>query len=264
MRHVYFDEAGIGNPAFEPYTVVAGVMLHVDDQYTPLQKYLLDMADDIVGPNLERSPHFAFHAKDLWHGAGFFPRNKWSREIRLEILGHLADIPQKFELPIIYGCVKRADYPPEQLSPESAKRLFKAAQARANRKCHTICFASCLQQVERWMAHAYKDEKAFVVAELHEDHKDYLLTLAQLFLNPRNWPIIEDDPNVDWSPLTRIAEEPLFVRKSGASPVQIADVCAFILARALANAQHSELLLEKIRPNLVSGFRNDFVKRKHS
>lgn len=53
MRHIYFDEAGIGNPEVEPYTVVAGIVLHVDNQYDSLQKYLLDMADDLVAPRDE-------------------------------------------------------------------------------------------------------------------------------------------------------------------------------------------------------------------
>ena len=108
LRHVYFDEAGIGNPDTEPYTVVAGVMLHVDDQYTPLQTYLLDMADDLVGPSLERPLDFVFHAKELWHGEGFFPRDNWGLDKRLAILAHLADIPRKFKLPIFYSCVERS------------------------------------------------------------------------------------------------------------------------------------------------------------
>ncbi len=260
VRHFYVDEAGIGDPDKEPYTVVAGVMLNVDEQYAPLQKYLLDMADEFVAPGLERPLDFAFHAKDLWHGSGFFPRDDWSLEKRLEILNHLADIPQKFELPIIYSCVDRSNYPPNEPTLGSAKRFFKAARAKANKKCHTICFVSCLSQVERWMEHNYKDEKVFVVAELHEDHKDYLLAVAQLLSNPRARSTIENDPNIDWPALTHVVEEPLFVRKLGSSPVQVADVCAFILARALAGGNHVEPLLEKIRPNLVSGFRREFVK----
>ena len=259
MRHIYFDEAGIGNPDVDAYTVVAGVMLHVDDQYTPLQNYLLEMADDLVGPSLERPLGFAFHAKELWHGDGFFPRDHWTLSKRLEILGHLADIPQKFQLPIIYSCVARKDYPPNYPPRDSARRLVRDARAKASKKCHTICFLSCLVQVERWMEHKYKDEKVFAVAELHEDHKDALLTTAQLLSNPRARSTIENDPNINWPPLTHIVEEPLFVRKSGSSPMQVADVCAFILTRALASAEYSEPLLEKIRPNLVSGFRRDFV-----
>lgn len=268
VRNIYFDEAGIGNPEVEPYTVVAGVMLHVDDQLGPIQKYLLDMADDLIAPGLERPLNFAFHAKDLWHGAGFFPRQTddnldgWSLERRLEILGHLADIPQKFEMPIIYACVKREDYAPENPPEGSAPRFFKQARAKADRKCHMICFMSCLQQTERWMEHAYKNEKVQAIVEWHDDHKEILLDAAQLFANPRIHPVIENDPNISWDPLTHFADDPLFVKKSGSSPVQIADICAFILCRALAEAQHSKELLEKIKPCLITGFRREFVGQK--
>ena len=85
VRHAYFDEAGISQ---EPYTVVAGIMIHVDAQYRGLQKYILDMADDLVGK--DRPMDFFFHAKELWHGSGFFPRDEWSLEKRMEILGYLA------------------------------------------------------------------------------------------------------------------------------------------------------------------------------
>lgn len=260
LRHVYFDEAGIGNPDIEPYTVVAGVMLHVDLQYTPLQTYLLEMADDLVGPSKERPMDFVFHAKDLWHGKGFFPRDNWSLDRRLEILGYLADIPVKFKLPIIYSCVERSKFPPKNPPLGSAKRLFKKARAEATKKCHTICFLSCLTQVERWMEHAYKDEKVSVIVEQHKVHKSNLLIVAQLLSNPRARSTIENDPNISWPALTRIVEEPLFVQKSGTSPVQIADLCAFLLARALAGKEDSEPQMEKIRPKLVSGFRRDFLK----
>lgn len=260
MRHVYFDEAGIGNPDIEPYTVVAGVMLHVDNLYTPIQKYLLDMADDLIGSSLERPLDFTFHAKELWHGTGFFPRDDWSLDKRLEILGYLADVPQMFNLPIIYSCVNRKDYPPNNLPPASNKRAFRAANAEATKKCHIICFISCLTQVERLMEHQYKEEKAFAVVEQHSEHKGDLLIVAQLLSNPRARSTIENDPNIKWPALTHIVEEPLFVGKSGSSPMQIADTCAFILARALAGANHVDSLLEKIRPNLITGFRREFVK----
>lgn len=260
LRHVYFDEAGIGNPDIEPYTVVAGVMLHVDDQYTPLQTYLLEMADNLVGPSKERPLDFVFHAKDLWHGEGFFPRDNWDLGKRLAILDHLADIPGKFDLPIIYSCVERSKFPPKNPPLDSAKVLFKKARAEATKKCHTICFLSCLTQVERWMEHAYEDEKVFVIVEQHKVHESNLLIVAQLLSNPRARSTIENDPNISWPALTRIVEEPLFVQKSGTSPVQIADLCAFLLARALAGKEDSQPLFEKIRPKLVSGFRRDFLK----
>lgn len=262
VRHVYIDEAGIGNPAIEPYTVVVGVMLHVDQQYAAIQKYLLDMADDLVAPDKERPLDFVFHAKELWHGNGFFPRDKWSRERRLEILGHIADIPREFQLPIIYSCVERSQFPAKLPPDDSPKRLFRDARAKATMKCHTMCFLSCLEQVDRYVVQIYEGEKVFAVVELHEDHKIQLLSGAQLLSNPRLRRTIENDPDINWPPISHIVEEPLFVRKSGSSPVQVDDACAFILSRALAEAEKSGPLLEKIQPNLVAGFIRGFLEPK--
>lgn len=258
LRHVYFDEAGLANPKHEPFTVVAGVMLHVDDQYNPIQKYLLGMADDLVGPSRERPIDFVFHAKDLWHGSGFFPRNKWTLSKRLEILGHLADIPGKFDLPIIYSCVERQQYLPKKHAARTSQKINRRALAKSNRKCHLVCFAGCLSQTERWMREKHGNERVFVVVEHHQDHRDYLLLLSQFFANPRARSTIENDPAIKWPALTHVVEEPLFVRKSGSSPIQVADICAFVLARSLAGANHSEQLLKRIKPNLVSGFRRKF------
>lgn len=262
VRHFYCDEAGMSDPAVEPYMVVAGIMLHVDNEYSDLQKYLLDMADDLVGP--DRPANFVFHAKELWFGGKFFSREKWPLEKRLEILGRLADIPGKFRFPIIYACIERIKYPPKAPLEGSAARSFREAQAEANKKCHTICFLSCLTLVERWMEHAHKDEKVFVVTEMHERHKNNLLTITQIMSEPRVRPIIENDPNISWSPLTHIVDDPLFVNKSGSSPIHVADVCASILARSLNDKSHTTPLLEKILPNLVTGFRRDFMKPKAS
>ena len=262
MRNVYFDEAGLANPEHEPYTVVAGVVIQVDEQYEAIRRYLLDMADDFVGG---RPNNFAFHAKDLWHGEGFFPRPNpaltgpgmvWTLEQRLKILGHLADIPAKFDLPVIYSCIRRAPYLGELPLSRGARR---GVIREANKRCHVICFMSCLEQTERWMIHAYDSEKVFIVVEHHDDHREKLLEFAQLLSNPRAADVIDADTKIGWRALRHLVDDPLFVRKSGASPIQIADVCAFILARALGECQHALPLLERIRPNLVSGFTKNFV-----
>jgi len=250
MRHIYFDEAGIGNPEVEPYTVVAGIVLHVDNQYDSLRKYLLDMADDLVAPRDERPLDFVFHAKELWHGNGFFPRDDWKLEKRLEILGHLADIPNKFDLPIIYSCIKREEYVPKNL-PKKQRRV-------ADIKCHATCFVSCLDQADRWVEKFCPTEKAFAIVEHHKEHQSGLQLVADYLTNPRLYEAILNDTNFHWNPLEYFVETPLFSPKSGNSPLQVADICAFILSRALAEANHTEALLEKIRPQLVSGFIKNF------
>ena len=252
MRHIYFDEAGIGNPNIEPYTVVAGIVLHVDNQYDSLQKYLLEMANDLVAQSNKRPLEFVFHAKELWHGNGFFPRDDWTLEKRLEILGHLADIPENFNLPIIYSCIKREEYVPKDLKGKQ--------RAAADKKCHATCFMSCLSQADRWIEQFYPDEKVFAIVEHHQSHKSGLQIVADYLTNPRLIEEIQNDNSLHCDPIKHFVETPLFSPKSGNSPLQIADICAFILSRALAEAKHSDVLLEKIRPQLASGFIKSFFQ----
>ena len=249
VRHVYFDEAGLSQ---EPYTVVAGIMVHVDNHYRNLQKYILDMADDLLGP--DRPLGFLFHAQDLWHGSGFFPRNNWELAKRLEILGHLADIPQKYQCPILYSCVEKKKFPPRDESPEARKA--------ANLKRHTICFLSCLSQTDRFMEQFHSDEMVFVIVEDHAEHRAVLREGAKFLGEPRLREAIERDDGISWRPLTHIVEEPLFQGKSGKSPLQIADICAFILNRHFAGDNYIVPFVEKIMPQLASGLRTDFVTSK--
>lgn len=255
MRHFYLDEAGIGDPKKEPYTVVAGFLLHVDDQYHPLSKYLLDMADDLSAPNLERPINFHFHAKDLWHGAGHFPRNKWPLERRLEILGHLADIPAKFKLPVIYTCLKR-----DEVAPGNLTRKERAA---ADEKIHATCFVGCLNLADDLIERDVPNEQAFCVVEHHPAHKSGLQSVAVTLSDPRFRKVFEESIEIQGlgvRPLKHFVESPLFSQKSGSSPLQVADACAFILSRALAGGNYIQELLERIKPQLVSGFRDRFFQ----
>lgn len=255
VRHLYIDEAGIGNPDTEPYTVVAGFLMHVDGQYHALSKYLLDMADDLVAPNLQRPEDFHFHAKDIWHGSGFFRRSDWPLEKRLKILGHLADIPKLFELPIIYTCLKRDEVAPGKLT--------RKQRAVADKKTHSTCFLGCLRLADDLIERDVPGEQVFAVVEHHQAHRSGLQTVAETMANPRYRKTFEESAEligVQYHPLKHFVETPLFAQKSGSSPLQVADTCAFILARALAGGNHIDELLEKIKPQLVTGFRNRFFK----
>lgn len=255
MRFVYLDEAGIANPKQEPYTVVAGVMMHIDGQYGPLQKYLLDMADDVVGK--DRPKDFYFHAKDIWHGKKFFNRDDWpDLKKRLRILEHILDIPEKFNFQVIYACVERAKHIPKNL-PAGAEGRAKWAK-----HTHTICMMSCLHQTELLMREHFSDERVFLVAEDHETHKGILRQSAILLGDPRNRSALEDNPGIDWEPATHLVDEPLFAPKSGASPLQVADACAFVLSRHYAGCPHVAPFIERIKPQMPSGLLSKFVRLK--
>ena len=102
MRLVYLDEAGISNPQQEPYLVVAGIIVHADEQWYALEQYLRDMVTDFIPPSLRAG--FTFHANQLFAGGGkIFDRDVWPKETRWQILQELVSIPEKFDLPVVCG-----------------------------------------------------------------------------------------------------------------------------------------------------------------
>src|SRR5579872_5464857 len=75
MRFVFVDESGTGNPAREPFVVVAAIIVHADKQLTKLEEYLAAMAAEFVPP--ETRQHFrGFHAVELYAGGKVFQRDK--------------------------------------------------------------------------------------------------------------------------------------------------------------------------------------------
>lgn len=257
VRHIYFDDAGLANASHEPYTVVAGVVLHVDNQYTQVQKYLLDMADDLVGK--DRPANFYFHATDIWHGDGFHPRDTWDLPRRMKLLTYLAEIPWKFQLPIIYSCVERKPYLPE-IPADMPRKKIRRHRAAADEFCHKLAFLSCMGQTEKWMREMNPNEKIFAVVENHETHGEELRRIATYLGDARRRDEIAAKIKTGWPTLDHFVEDPLLMRKTGTSPLQLADACAFILSRALGERNHIEPFLEHIKPCLVSGFLKSFTR----
>src|SRR4029077_13876330 len=81
-----------------------------DKQWKPLGQYLSDMADEYAPK--EHRANFAFHAMELFSGGKIFPREKYSKEWRWRVLDELVAIPGKFDLPIVWGRVPRAELLP--------------------------------------------------------------------------------------------------------------------------------------------------------
>ena len=106
MRMVYLDEAGISNPKHEPFVVVAGPIIHADRKWKAVEAHLNGMADKYAEP--KDRERFVFHATEIFSGGGFFPREKWPKEVRWAILDELVQIPAAFNLPIACGWAERS------------------------------------------------------------------------------------------------------------------------------------------------------------
>jgi hypothetical protein len=64
VRIAYFDEAGIAHEKQEPYLVVAGVMIHGDSQWFPVELQAQRIIDAQVPASLRAG--FEFHAAYLF------------------------------------------------------------------------------------------------------------------------------------------------------------------------------------------------------
>src|SRR4051794_1533132 len=106
MRLIYLDEAGTS--AHEPLAIVAGVIIQGDRQWLNVNDHMLGLIDRYIP--LAARENFVFHAKDVFHGTGFFQRELWPREKRWEILGELAKIPAMFDLPIVWGQLDKVTF----------------------------------------------------------------------------------------------------------------------------------------------------------
>jgi hypothetical protein len=75
-------------------------------QWKALARYLSEMADEIVPP--DHRVGFAFHAMELFSERKIFQRDKYPKE-RWQVLDELVPIPEKFDLPIVFGCIRRSE-----------------------------------------------------------------------------------------------------------------------------------------------------------
>ena len=163
MRLVYLDEAGIGDIAKEPYLIVTGAIIDADRQWKELEAYYRALARDVF-PN-EPVDRFVFHAKDIFHGAGHFNRENFSRHERMRILRRLAQVPAMFSIPIAVSAVDRIkDFEMFLAAPDS--RNNKHPEKTARLMSHSMAFVHTVQIVDHWMQqHAATNEVAMLIAE---------------------------------------------------------------------------------------------------
>ena len=216
VRFIYVDEAGTSQN--NPHTVVAGAVVHGDDQLIPLEEHLDGLVEKHI-PKEDREG-FVFHMTDLWHGSRYFDRRKWAREKRLEIIKDIASIPRHFEMPILFGMAVRA---------ESVKRYpqLNGNPATTSLFCHSIAFMGCTFVAEHLMREVHPNEVAQLIAENHDDAKRYIQDAHAIFRNPVE--IKRRGIDDRYLPLERIRNNVLFSEKAECKPLQLADACAFII-----------------------------------
>jgi hypothetical protein len=231
MRLAYIDESGIGNVEQEPHLVVTGVLVHGDGQLLDVKEHLRKIVIKFIPE--EHRTGFVFHATELFNGGGkLFDRKNpvVSFEQRLQIIDALAAIPRKFMLKIAQGWVDRRTFPHSFTLPANTPTHVKTMHE------HATAFLNCIAMVEMWMRRHAKREHCMTIVEDNSDVRQLLREVQKFNQNSQN---LEPDSTFSYLfPFKHIQEDPLFQPKRSASPLEVADFCAYIWRRFLADPEN--------------------------
>jgi hypothetical protein len=234
VRLVYLDEAGVSKISEEPYLVIAGVILNADQDWRPLQRHLQSIARKYI-PSEDRD-NIIFHAKDIFHGSGYFVREKWDRPKRMEILDSIAEIPQRFHLPVAIGFVDRAIAANYFQTTHRAKLTRLGLQEVVPLPDSTVAtltyassFVQVVESVDNWISLNASSEVAMLVAENTGKIQGALKAIHRGYSPDGSY-----DPKYDYLYTVRnIVDTVHFAAKRESVLLQLADTCAFIIKRHL-------------------------------
>jgi hypothetical protein len=244
VRFVFVDEGGISRD--EPFAVVAGVFVHGDEQLIPLENELERLKQKHIPKEDQKG--FVFHAKDIWSGTGkvFKDREKWPLLRRLAILHDLARVPCRFDIPIVYQDVERATF---DMSDAAERAGREPTDFERHVAIHATAFCATILRSEETMRMKWRSEVAQLVAEDNDQVRSLVRGSQEIFLDPSKaeGPVL---PN-HILPLRKIRGAVHFAKKSESRPLQLADICAFIIRGHLAKHPRNAPLYRRIRRALA-------------
>jgi len=240
----FLDDAG--HSRREPIVVVGGVLIHGEETSEALARTLDDIAAEFI-PEADREG-FVFHAKDIFHGGGYFNDPKaWPRERRWPILRALALLPGEFGIPVVFGYLNKAQYVlqmPADPHPEAA--LSNHHAELMDLKEHSIAFTNAETAIELQMRGSQPDQTCTVIAENAGRVRQ---SVAMAHGIRRDSGIASG--NVPAPPTATIMNTPCFAQKADSRPLQLADTCAFLILRRLTRQQSSQAFFEALAPQLT-------------
>jgi Protein of unknown function (DUF3800) len=238
VRFAHVDEAGTSKN--EQHCVVAGVVSHPDLQWLSINRALKDLTEEFVPPQQREGT--IFHAKDIFHGSKRFTRELWPKQRRMELLGRMANLPVDHSLPVICGTVDKSDVKWDDVKQGSHK--WQAWN-------YSLAFAVCVTHFEyvlRTLCGA--NELGTIIAEDTPEMRQYAKFGYKRLCDPNvAW---EQKPGiVNYMPMERVVEQPLFSAKDESGILQLADFVAFIMARRLNGHDDVQWLLDRFASQVV-------------
>ena len=227
---------------------MAAVIISPDTQWRSLERYYSDLAQELF-PEPESSSvddeepdlyRFVFHAKDIWHGSGSFPRKKWSKPERLKVLTRLAQVPKLFNLRIAVGIVNREKYKTAIL-----KELPKSKPKSIQIMTHVFAFVAAVQDIDWELSKNAPDEVAMLIAE------DTPMVQSAIKWIHEGYTFLYDDEAKEGFSTGRIVDTIHFAKKKDSLLLQVADHCAFIAKRKAMKCKEIIPFFDQIKPQLI-------------
>jgi hypothetical protein len=244
MRLVYLDEAGISSG--EPTLVVSGVVIDGDRQLSRLERALARVVARWI-PS-EHQEGFVFHAKEIFNGGGkVFQRDTFPLSKRLSVVDDLVELICDFELPIVFGMVEKNDYPRDAEWRDEWKQLPIREQISS---MHTSAFMDCSMGIEKYMRELGEEEICLLVVE-NNDQSRAMIKRSQRYNQSQ---AAFEAQNPAWKymfPFQRIKEDPLFQEKKSSSPMQLADLMAYIVKKSLMKDERYYPVFQRLMSLIV-------------
>ncbi|MEQ8556807.1 MAG: DUF3800 domain-containing protein [Henriciella sp.] len=238
VRIAFLDETGISNIEHEPFAIVAGVIVHGDTDYLPLETRLAELVDEFF-PKTHVEKRF-IHTGQIYGGYGPFHKSQgWDEARRFGLIDELAKIPSELGLPIVWGAFERKKFAPHPKAITDKESVYSHVQAAVN----------CTLQVERAMREFCPSDEICSLVMENRDEARKLLKDAHRFLQNPPAGFVQGN-NRFWMPLTRIRHTPHFEDKEDAGLLQMADFCCLVIKRRFMRDDRIAPYYEALRKSI--------------
>lgn len=238
VRFAYLDESGIGDPKTEPSVVIAGVIVHADSQWRALHEYFQELIERFSP--VKDNAGLVFHAKDIWQGNKRFDRNIWDMKRRKELLRELCLTVSKFDLPVVYGFSHRE-------TVDAVIDGKKVGPKLVTRVAYMASLAECALSVDNWMKMHTSNEVVSLVIENNNELKKYARAAYKEFKKHEFQKLI---PGIEGDSYSSIIDAPSFMDKDDAPPLQLADLCSFIIRRQTSGKEDMDEYIHILHPHI--------------
>ena len=235
---VYLDESGTSRG--ERSAVVAGVVIDGDNQLVALEEHMERLVERHI-PRDNREDFF-FHATNIWSGNKYYKdRGVWPLDRRLAILHDLVEIPQQFDIPVVFGYCPRDEL---ITVPDD----FTMDERQHDAVIHSIAFFECACVVEKIMRELWPDETALLIAEDRPEVRN-IVRYVHSWMRSGKAPSQGDAG--EYLPLSHIRDTVHWAGKMQSRHLQLADICAFVIRGHLDKHPQNPPLYNKLRPMMA-------------